>query len=126
MERLHLRVEQVKSSKMRSKSAVVLGAFLLLFSPVVAQGNSTNTTDEGYGEVVREAADLESVENMDAVYDAFGLPLALVALVPILVFLLAGAFLGEWQRREYWLLVVLSGFSAVLVLILYPFLLMHF
>lgn len=126
MERLHLRVGQVKSSKMRSKSAVVLGAFLLLFSPVVAQGNSTNTTDEGYGEVVREAADLESVENMDAVYDAFGLPLALVALVPILVFLLAGAFLGEWQRREYWLLVVLSGFSAVLVLILYPFLLMHF
>lgn len=111
---------------MRSKSAVVLGAFLLLFSPVVAQGNSTNTTDEGYGEIVREAADLESLENMDAVYDAFGLPLALVALTPTLVFLLAGAFLGEWQRKEYWLLVVLSGFSAVLVLILYPFLLMHF
>lgn len=111
---------------MRSKSAVVLGAFLLLFSPVVAQGNSTNTTDEGYGEVVREAADLESLENMDAVYDAFGLPLALVALVPILVFLLVGAFLGEWQRREYWLLVVLSGFSAVLMLILYPGLLIHF
>jgi hypothetical protein len=123
---LHLRVDRVRSSKMRSKSAVVLGAVLLLFSPVGAQGNSTNTTDEGYGEVVREAADLESLENMDAVYDEFGLPLALVALTPTLVFLLAGAFLGEWETKEYWLLVVLSGFSAVLMLILYPGLLIHF
>jgi hypothetical protein len=62
---------------------------------------------------------------MEAVYDAFGVPLAFVALLPILVFLLAGAFEGEWERREYWVMIVLAGFTAVLALIGFPLLLIY-
>jgi hypothetical protein len=115
----------------KQKLIAMLGVFLLSMSSGSAvQGNLTNTTlgnvtGVEYGDVVREAGDLPSLEHMDAVYDAFGVPLAIVALLPVFVMVVVGAFLGEWQRRKFWVMTVLTGVTAVLSLILFPVLLTH-
>lgn len=115
----------------KQKLVAVLVVFLLSMSfGSAVQGNLTNTTlgnvtDDGYEEIVQVAGDLPSLEHMDAVYDAFGVPLAIVALLPVFVMVVVGAFLGEWQRRKFWIMAVLSGFTVVLSLILFPVLLTH-
>lgn len=115
----------------KQKLVAVLVVFLLSLSSGAADpGNLTNTTlgnvtGVDYGDVVQVAGDLPSLEHMDAVYDAFGVPLAIVTLLPVFVMVVVGAFLGEWQRRKFWITTILTGVTAVLSLILFPVLLTH-
>jgi len=85
-----------------------------------------NVTDAGYGEIVREAGELSTVEHMQAVYDAFGLQLAIVALAPtVAIFFVGAALEREWYRDNYWIIFAVSGVVSVLGMILFPLLLLY-
>lgn len=118
---------------MDQKVTAFLAAVLLKISSVTAAGNQSNQslgnlTDAGYSEVVREAGNIQSVslENMQAVWDAFGFPIAVVAFAPtVAVFLVGAALEGEWGRTNYQILMVLSLVVSFLVLVGFPLLLMY-
>lgn len=118
---------------MNQKVTAFLAAVLLKISSVTAAGNSTNQslgnlTDAGYVEVVREAGNMQglSLEHMQAVWDAFGIPIAVVAFAPtVAVFLVGAALEGEWGRKNYQILVILSLVVSFLGVVGFPILLMH-
>ena len=118
---------------MNQKLTAFLGAVLLKISFGAATGNQTNQslgnlTDAGYGEVVREVGKMQglSLEHMQAVWDAFGFEIAVVAFAPSIAVLLIGAALeGEWRRTNYQILVVLSLVVSFLGMVGFPLLLIY-
>lgn len=118
---------------MKQKVTAFLAAVLLKISFGAAAGNQSNQslgnlTDAGYGEVVREVGKMQglSLEHMQAVWDAFGLEIAVVAFAPtVAVFLVGAALEGEWSRTNYQILVVLSLVVSFLCVVGFPLLLIY-
>lgn len=78
-----------------------------------------------YKEAWVNATEVESVQQAEIVFDAIGVPLALLIFIPFLFMLTAAGFLKEWDRKEYWLVYGLGVFTAGIMLIAFPFLLMY-
>lgn len=83
--------------------------------------NETDSIEQAWN----TATSPESVEHFQQVFEAIGLELALLILVPFSVMFIYAGIRGLWDRTSFWLVYGTGLFTALVMLISFPFLLNH-
>ena len=65
------------------------------------------------------------MEQVPVLYETLGWRVAAILAVPLLGMFVYGGLLSEWERENYWLVLVLGFVLAVVVVIGFPFGLLH-
>ncbi|MCU4754320.1 hypothetical protein OB919_20460 [Halobacteria archaeon AArc-curdl1] len=84
-------------------------------------GNQTADIEQAWNTVTSP----ESVEHFQHVFEAIGLELALLILVPFSVMFIYAGIRGLWEKTSFWLVYGTGLFTALIMLISFPFLLLY-
>lgn len=85
----------------------------------------SNGVGAGYRQGVNATMNPSGVEQVRVLYEAMGWHVAGFLAVPLLGLLAYGGVLGEWNRDNYWLLVILGIVLSVVVLLGFPFVFLY-
>ena len=81
----------------------------------------SSVAGEGYRGAVNRTLNPESMEQVRVLYETLGRRVAAILAVPLLGMFVYGALLSEWERENYWLILVLGFVLAVVIVIAFPF-----
>ena len=65
------------------------------------------------------------MEQVRVLYETLGWRVAAILAVPLLAMFIYGGLLSEWERENYWLVLVFGFVLAVVIVIGFPFGLLH-
>lgn len=85
----------------------------------------SSVAGQGYRGAVNRTLNPEDMEQVRVLYETLGWRVAAILAVPLLAMFLYGGLLSEWERENYWLILVLGFVLAVVVVVAFPFGLLH-
>ena len=91
---------------------------------VSLQASSVSAQGVEYVDAVNKTVNPESVQQSVVLYQFLGWEVAVTVFAPLLVVFIFGWKTGLWNKDQYWQVLIGAGLTAVVGVLLFPFVLM--